>query len=259
MHCVSSPARVAATVLSDIPENSAETEPVPLPTVYEHYDDGTTAVHHERSPVVMPIPVPFSNPSTVRDSNSRQSKEGSMDIPMPPADTWAYYMCLIQLFFLHIWNLPWSDPRIVEDYVPSRDGRGGYGETKSATSWYMRKRGEVEKMGPSPPPVYVLPPTPQSGSYLSQAFFTPGLRPVIPSSYSDATTAIRAARTPMTATSAGVTLPSPGASSHGLGQHSIRYSWYSSSPQQYPANLYGSEFTSPQTTTGPGTPYYGMR
>lgn len=85
-----------------------------------------------------------------------------------------------------------------------------------------------------------------------------------PPSSMDAATAIRPARTPMSATSEGVMPTSPGASSHGRGNQSIAYSYYGSQPMYvYPAQMpvvsRGMETTrSPKAERRPTMPIYMM-
>ena len=245
---------MTSPALSGIPETIAESEAEPLPAIYEQYDDGTTAVHHEQE--FMQMPQPHIQPDySDAQSGSRLSKAESSNLPLPPKDTWVYYWALILFLIHHIRNLPWTDDRIVDDYVPARDGRGGYGARKPTVSWYKpRKRaGDAEKASTviTPPQLYVVPATPQSGTVLSSMYAAPPPPAVVvPSPYSDATTAIRPVRSPLTATSRGMSVVSPGASSHGLGRQELSYSWYSSSPQQFPwqhPSAYGSEMSTPQT------------
>ncbi|KIP11991.1 hypothetical protein PHLGIDRAFT_397548 [Phlebiopsis gigantea 11061_1 CR5-6] len=247
---------MTSQALSGIPETIAESEAGPLPAVYEAYDDGTTAMHHEQD--FMQMPQPHIQPDYSDSQTS--SKAESSNLPLPPKDTWVYYWAIILLLVHHIRNLPWTDDRIVDDYVPARDGRGGYGAQKPTVSWYKpRKRArDTEKAGAviTPPQLYVIPATPQSGTVLSSMYAAP-VQPavVIPSPYSDATTAIRPTRTPLTSTSGGRSMISPGASSHGLGRQELSYSWYSSSPQHFPwqhPSAYGSEMSTPRTHVAGG-------
>lgn len=147
----------------------------------------------------------------------------------------------------------------MNDYVPARDGRGRYGETKPAVAWYKprnRHGPDGEKGTSHPPGVFVVPATPQSSGQYTGTFGIAPLPPPpqpMPSFYSDAATAVRPLRTPMTVTSAGIAYPSPGMSSHGLGRHELTYSWYSSTPPEWPhPQAYLSEISSPQTRMGDG-------
>ncbi len=235
--------------LSDIPEQALSEDLDSNPT---QYDDGTTFVNHEM-PAPAPIPI-LRSPGMYTDSRltSEYSKESSNE-PLPPDDTWAYYIRRIQIFIHDIRKLPWSTPRIVHDYIPSQDGRGRYGESKPAISWYTpSNRLHQEKTNFPPPNVHVVPPTPTS--YINSGY---GVAPLpshisaFPSPYSEgAATAIRPSRTPMTATSAGMGFPSPGLSSHGNGRQVQTYSWYMSSPQQYPPPNFQSDASTPRTGLG---------
>ncbi|EKM61011.1 uncharacterized protein PHACADRAFT_204159 [Phanerochaete carnosa HHB-10118-sp] len=240
------PTRVTSQALSEIPETSAELDSEPQPT-----DDGDDArtMYPSRFEIVRSDGTPTYMDS---EASSEHSKAESIHIPLPPPDTWEYYRVLIIIFFLRIWRLPWSSHRIVRDYVPARDGRARKaGHQKVVESWYKPKnrKDDMEKPNISPPHLLIVPATPQPGSILSGAYSSALPQPVvIPSPYSEATTAIRPMRTPGTVTSAGMNLPSPGMSSHGQGYQSVRYSWYSSSPQHYPWQYpFQSSFTSPQT------------
>ncbi|GJE86076.1 hypothetical protein PsYK624_021560 [Phanerochaete sordida] len=240
------PSRIASQALSGIPETSAELESSP------GFDEPVRPSHYE---VVRSDGVPSYMESDVSSSHSAHTKAPSIDIAVPPYDTWAYYWVLIVLFFLRISRLPWSSHRIVKDFVPERDGRFRKTEPqKVVQSWYTRRnRGrDAEKITVSPPQLFVVPATPQTASVFSGAPTSAFPMPVaVTSPYSDAATAIRPTRTPATVTSAGMNLASPGMSSHGLGEQSMRYSWYSSSPQQYPwtypSHLFQASITSPQT------------
>lgn len=252
---------VTSQALTEIPESVMESESGPLPTVHEVYDDGTTAVNHEQHfpQMLQPQIQVVYNDSQL----GSESKTESTNLPLPSKDTWAYYWAIILLLIHHIRKLPWSDARIVDDYVPVRDGRGGYGAQKPAVSWYKpRKRdGDMEKVATiSPPQLYVVPATPQSGTFLSSTYGAPTSQPAVfvSSPYSEATTAIRPTRTTLTATSAGMSMMSPGASSHEQSRQEVSYSWYSSSPQQFPWQHpygYDSEMSTPQTHVGSG--YFG--
>ena len=250
--------------MTDAPGTVVESESEPLPTVHEVFEDGTTVVPQQG---FRPMPQPQIRPA-YSDSQltSEYSRTESINLPLPPSDTWAYYWAIVLLLIYHIRKLPWSDTRIVDDYVPARDGRGGYGAQKRTVSWYQPKRraGDVEKVTSiSPPRLYVVPATPQSGTHLSSMSreFPPEPAPVIvPSPYSDATTAIRPTRTPLTVTSMGMSMMSPGASSHGLSRQELSYSWYSSSPQQFPWQhpySHESEMSTPQAHMESG--YFGRR
>jgi len=253
------PTRATSQALSGIPETSAELE-----SELQSTGDGDRAafMYPDRIEIARSGGTPAYTDS---DTSSERSKAESILIPLPPPDTWEYYRVIMIIFFLNIWRLPWSSHRIVKDYVPARDGRARKaGKQKVVESWYKPKKpkGDAEKSTISPPQLFVVPATPQPGSVLSGAYSSALPQPVvIPSPYSDAATAIRPVRTPATFTSAGINLPSPGMSSHGLGQQSVRYSWYSSSPQNYPwQQAFQSSLTSPQTyidTPAPG--YFSPR
>lgn len=203
---------------------------------------------------------PISSPMyTNSQLDSRNSKGESFLGPLPPDDTWAYYYARIAHFLMWLHKLPWSEERIVSDFIPSRDGRGGFGAERPVNAWYKSKnrkgRMDNEKgTSISPPGVIIVPATPQSGS--GSGYYSYGVAPIPPlpvipvmqSPLSDgAVTAIRPTHTPMTATSAGLPYASPGMSSHGMGRHELTYSWYSESNQPWPQYL--SQFSSPQTQT----------
>lgn len=254
------PTRATSQALSEIPEASGELESEP-----GDYREGPSTLRPNHFEVVRSDGTPSYMES---DASSDHSKTPSIHIPLPPYDTWAYYRVLILLFFIRIWRLPWSSHRIVRDYVPLRDGRVRKAkQQKVVESWYKPKKRDqdAEKTTVSPPQLFVVPATPQTGSVFSGAQSSVIPRPVVvPSPYSDATTAIRPTRTPMTVTSAGMNFPSPRMSSHGLGNQSVRYSWYSTSPQhypwQFPSHLFQTSLTSPQTYVDtPASGYFSPR
>lgn len=210
----------------------------------------------------------MSSPSyTNSQLDSRNSKEASSLGPMPPDDTWAYYYARVIHFLVWLRNLPWTEERIVNDFVPARDGRGGFGAERPVNAWYKpkkRKGGADNEKGPSvsPPGIVIVPASPQSGL---SSYYAYGVAPVPPpptmgppfvtSPLSDgAVTAIRPTHTPMTGTSAGLPYGSPGMSSHGMGRHELTYSWYSDTPPQWPPNF--SQFSSPQTHMRADTDLY---
>jgi hypothetical protein len=222
------------------------------------YDDGTTAVHHDWPRPIWP---PINSPGyTISQLDSENSKRVSSLGPLPPHDTWEYYYARIVHFLSWLHKLPWMDERIVNDYIPARDGRGGFGAERPKTNWYKPKqrKGVDNEKGASisPPAVLIVPATPQTN--VSSNYFTYGVAPIPPafvgqaairSPLSDsAATAIRPTHTPLTATSGGLPYMSPGMSSHGMGRHEMTYSWYSDSPQQWPP--YMSQLSSPQTRLG---------
>ncbi|KAI0704845.1 hypothetical protein BC835DRAFT_702487 [Cytidiella melzeri] len=240
-------------------DNANAIEPQRNQSSQDTYDDGTTAVHHDWSLADWP---PMRSPiHTSSQPDSRHSNSESSMRPLPPEDTWAYYFARIAHFAAWLRDLPWSEERIVADFVPARDGRGGFGAERPVNAWYKPKtrKGQYDNEkgsnSISPPAVLVVPATPQSG--LSPNYYSYGVAPVPPPPIAssvlrsplsdDAVTAIRPMRTPMTATSAGLPYNSPGMSSHGMGRHELTYSWYSDSPQQWPPYL--SQFSSPQTQT----------
>lgn len=217
-------------MLSDIPENASEASPVQRP--YYPAEPRPFGVQLGDNPNAMPIGVVSSPTYTNSGLSSQYAKRDSIDVPLPPKDTWAYYARCIQLVLYHIYNLPWSSARIVDDYVPSQDGRSEYGEEKPRIPWYIPRGGVVrdteKTVSPTPvvPEFFIVPTTPMTTSGLAPPQFPGGAR-----TYSDgAATAVRPMPTPMTATSAGYGYPSPGASSHGQGRHYASYSWYSTTP-----------------------------
>lgn len=159
----------------------------------------------------------------------------------------------------------------MNDFVPARDGRGGFGEKRPVSTWYKPKKRKSntngEKGNVVVPGVIIVPATPQSTQSSNYFGYGYGVAPIppppvldvpiiaSPSSDGDAT-AIRPTHTPMSVTSAGLPYMSPGMSSHGLGSQEVTYSWYSSTPMQWPAYL--SQVSSPQTQTRIGTGMYSF-
>ncbi|KAI0094652.1 hypothetical protein BDY19DRAFT_988468 [Irpex rosettiformis] len=230
------------------------------------YNDGTTAVAHNPNwpqPVWPNLNFPVYSSSQVASQYSvRESSLG----PLPPEDTWAYYYARIVYFLIWLRDLPWSEERIVSDFVPARDGRGGFGKERPVNKWYRPKNKQVlsdkEKLTSSlsPPMVLVVPATPPYGSNGSYGFsggpVFPSLpsvgppvlpTPVLPSPLLDSATAIRPTHTPRSATSAGPSLMSPGMSSQGAGRQELTYSWYSGQTQPWLSHF--PRFAPPQTQT----------
>ncbi|KAJ3552061.1 hypothetical protein NM688_g4355 [Phlebia brevispora] len=154
--------RYASTVLSDIPETSAETETSPRPHLPRPQPFQPFAVIPDTVPMEMVSSPTYTNSAL----ESRNSKDVSIDIPLPPEDTWAYYIRRVQIVLIYVWNLPWSSARIVNDYVPARDGRSRYNE-KPRVPWYTPRGGatnrdEEKLVQPAPviPEFFILPPTP---------------------------------------------------------------------------------------------------
>ena len=250
--------------LAEIPESSSEygsgsgSGSDPFPNPYDVPDDGTTAVHQEQTA----YPYVYMRPAgSVPYRDSVIEKIEDSELP-PFEDTWEWYKMRIMLWLVFILNLPWVSPRIVRDYVKEEAGRDYHGGRKNMKpavkeSWYRPRNPpqDTETLNISAPVVLLPPSAPQSNAYLSSAYTVPTLPPIVPSqtAYSDAATAIRPARTPMSVTSAAQTFPSPGASSHGAGQQAMSFSWYSSSPQQYPwqpSQVYMPQISSPMTNGG---------
>lgn len=252
------------TALEDIPE-SVERNIVESHRGQSSSDtyDGTTAVNHNLAwpQPVWPVLNNITNPET--PPISQYSERVSSFGPLPPEDTWAYYCARIVHFLIWLRELPWSEERIVNDFVPARDGRGGFGKQRPANQWYKPKskkeQFDNEKLASSvsPPMVLVLPATPVSG--LSNGPILPPFAsngppvipaPVIPSPFSDsAVTAIRPTHTPRSVTSAGLSYMSPGMSSHGQGRQELTYSWYSGPETAQAWQSYFPQFRSPQANT----------
>jgi hypothetical protein len=226
------------------------------------YDEGTTTVHYAEPSFLYMRP---EGSAPFRDSTMEYVPDD--DDPPPFEDTWEWYRMRILLWVDYIRSLPWAAPRIVNDYVretAGRDYRGGRKTMKSRTkeSWYKPKQGaqNIEKPVISPPMLFV--PPSQAAAYFAST--NPSAVPqsafTAQTPYSEAATAIRPTRTPMTVTSAAMSFPSPGASSHGGGRQAMSYSWYSTSPQEYPwqpSHLLTPPLSPPQVHEGSG--YFDRR
>ncbi|KAI0078060.1 hypothetical protein K474DRAFT_975688 [Panus rudis PR-1116 ss-1] len=211
---------------------------------------------------------PTSSPAIV----DRQDLEGyeKTNTPFPftnPEDkSLKSYVDRIHRFIVDLMSLPWTDTQVTNDYSPALDSsRGRYRKSDVRVSWYTPRGGKKQTLdrditstsmsGSVVPQIMIqtIPPTPTySGapSYYTQNPLTLTVSPVtyVPSQVpsSGGLTAVRPLRTPGTATSGG--LPSPGASSHGFGDHSVSYSYHYASPQAYrgqPPAM--SAISSPQT------------
>ena len=170
------------------------------------------------------------------------SDYAKMDSPIrfaPPDTSFSEHISRVQRFFHDVKNLPWTSERVALDYEPSRSHRAHTGKDKAKGSWYAaNKHQDIDLLaGPLPP------------SARQAAAF----RLRTPDGATDASmrSVSRAAaphphdmRTPMGSymTSPGM-VSSPGASSHGMGQHQMSYSYYFAPPQ--PLYVYPSPMTSP--------------
>ena len=266
----------------------AATSTAPVSTPQDMVDDGTTAVHHGESPA----PSLTKTPEQVQRDELDEYDMTKTPYPFTnPADqSLSSYRDRIYRLFTDIMTLPWMSSQITSDYIPELDSSRGRGRAPGPrVSWYTprpKKEVDEEEAAPSPPSpsplstppqpqfmVQTIPPTP-THSVLSTQYGQSTYAPsdmhnrltLTPSQYtfrsysrpaSDRATVTRALRTPGTATSLGG-LPSPGASSHGMGEHSVTYSYHYASPpttqRGYPATY--SAISTPQTRMGPDPDVY---
>ncbi|KAJ3481072.1 hypothetical protein NLI96_g7912 [Meripilus lineatus] len=198
----------------------------------------------------------------------------------PDDKSWRSYADRIHRVFVDVMAMPWVAPQVAEEYIPDLDSdRGRRRKTEYPVSWYAPRGSKVpfpeseepkiEIISSPPPPLPVhsdevsseyvfttVPPTPtvSGGSYSyyrPRSMASPSSRRTMTLSPSmtdrssvsmseGGFTAIRPSRSPATVTTSIGGWPSPGASSHGLGRHSITSSYhYYASPRQQSRHFAG--------------------
>lgn len=204
----------------------------------------------------------FSSPQQVTLAELSGYEQAHTPFPFTnPADrSLGSYMDRIRRVFLDVIALPWVAPQVVEEYIPELDSsRGRHRQSDYSSSWYAPKghkanleEGEPEIKVISPPmppapvtpsPEYIIqtiPPTPtHSGSYSYYSQRSPrDRRRTLSPSFTERSlapseggrTAIRPTRSPRSGVTSLSGFPSPGASSQGLGRHSITSSYHFASP-----------------------------
>lgn len=251
----------------------------------ENYD-GTTAVH---DPLYEPYPDPsvMSSPQQVRieDLNDYEKTNTPYPFTNPEDKTLASYVDRLHRVLTDIYYLPWMSLQVATEYIPVDDSSRGRYRKGPPVSWYSprhrKEKPQIDLMASpatfSPPPmIQTIPPTPTlSGLYSSH--YSHNTRSPVPSdarltltasqytyapthtqrSHSRApsesgATAFRELRSPGVATTVSGMAPSPGASSHGLGRHSISESFHYASPRNYPAypSVASALSTPPQARLG---------
>ncbi|THH27513.1 hypothetical protein EUX98_g6677 [Antrodiella citrinella] len=259
---------------------------------YENYD-GTTAAHEPMYDFPQDASI-TSSPLQVGATEMTDYEKTQTPYPFtnPEDKTLQSYIDRLHRAFTDFYYLPWVSLQVATEYIPAEDSSRGRYRKGPSVSWYAPKRRkekpQVDLMAspvPSshPPMIQTIPPTPTlSGVYSA---FSQTTRSVVPSdgrltltasqytyapthtqrSYSRAPsdsgmTAFREFRSPAVATTVSA-YPSPGASSHGLGQHSISESYHYASPPRnvrpYPS-VASALSSPPQTRLGPDyyTPKY---
>lgn len=149
----------------------------------------------------------------------------------PPEESIREQLSRAKNWFHELKTLPWTSDRVAQDYVPARSSRAHVGKAKPAGSWYtVNKHQDVDLL---------------AGGGLGSARTAPLRLP-----RSEASASVRSGhrpplegRTPASYMTSPALFPSPGASSHGQGQHAISYSYYFAPPQ--PLYVYQSPMTSP--------------
>jgi len=266
-----------------------------ISTSPEGYDDGTTAVNHELPPPIDYSVMSSPQPISVSEVNDYDKVQTPYPFTNPADDSVQSYVDRIHRFFTNIWLLPWSQSQISSEYVPTVDsGRRGHKRADKLPSvpWYTpRKRAPKQEIdligtpsmaavsptGTAPIIITTIAPTPPHSathSYYTttRSFGAPSdPRLTLTASQLSGTyrspsrgisesgrTAIRPLRSPGTVTSAGG-FPSPGASSHGMGSHSMSYSYHYPSPQQtrwIPPNQYSTSAMSTPLTRMESAGFY---
>lgn len=251
---------------------------------YENYD-GTTAVHEPMYQPSMNSSI-MSTPVQVGATELTDYEKTNTPYPFtnPEDKTLMSYVDRLHRLFTDVCNLPWMSLQVVEQYIPADDSSRGRYRKGEPVSWYSPKRRKeklhIDLVGspalPSPPPmIQTIPPTPTlSGVYSRFSGITRSPAPsagrltLTASQYTyapththrtysrapseSAATAFRELRSPGVATTVSA-YPSPGASSHGMGQHSISESFHYASPprnfQPYPS-VASALSSPPQTRLG---------
>ncbi|PIL25469.1 hypothetical protein GSI_13359 [Ganoderma sinense ZZ0214-1] len=164
----------------------------------------------------------------------------------PPDDSFSAHFTRVANFFQELKNLPWVSDRVAVDYRPMRSSRACVGKAKESGSWYNRKQ-DVDLLagGPTSP---LQPPTrmrthsvPSSHMSMHSATAT---RTYHRQHHPDGT--------PLSYMTSPLSMPSPGASSHGHGQHPMSFSYYFAPPQ--PLYVYTPSMNSQLQTVAEGTP-----
>ena len=180
----------------------------------------------------------FQPPEAVAVEPLPASDYAKMDSPIrfaPPDDSFSVHVTRVRKFFRELKDLPWTSERVAVDYVPAKSSRAHTGKAKPKGSWYsINKLQDIDLLAPAP--------APGSGR-------TATLR--LRSEDGGTTGSVRSTarvqqpdgRTPLSYMTSPALFPSPGASSHGQGQHVMSYSYYFTPPQ--PLYVYQSPMTAP--------------
>jgi len=250
----------------------------------ENYD-GTTAVHEPMYYQPTDTSV-MSSPIQVGATEMTDFEKTKTPYPFtnPEDKTLQSYVDRLHRVLTDFYYLPWMSLQVATEYIPAEDSARGRYKKGPPVSWYSpKKRKEKPQINLmtspapySPPPmIQTIPPTPTlSGVYST---FSRTTRSAVPSDgrltltasqYTYAPTqtqrthsrapsesgmtAFREFRSPGVATTVSA-YPSPGASSHGLGRHSISESYHYASPprnfQPYPS-VASALSSPPQTRLG---------
>lgn len=241
----------------------------------EHYD-GTTAVHEPMyDPAYAPTdPSVMSSPVQVGAAEMTDYEKTQTPYPFtnPEDKTLQSYVDRLHRFLTDVYYLPWVSLQVATEYIPADDSSRGRYRRGEPVSWYSPKRRkerpEVDLMSSpipyarsTPPMIQTIPPTPTLSGLYTGSQYTRSINPsegrltLTASQYTYApththrsrsrgpsesgVTAFRELRSPGQATTVSGAYPSPGASSHGLGHHSMSESFHYASPprnlQPYPS------------------------
>ncbi|KAH9905086.1 uncharacterized protein BXZ73DRAFT_61728 [Epithele typhae] len=166
-------------------------------------------------------------PAELQPSNDYAKMPSAIRFAPPRDDSFSAHVTRVQHFVRALQDLPWTSDRVALDYIPARSKRAHTGKNKPALSWYTGTNGRLQD-------VDLLAPAAGSTSH-ARAMQRAGT----------VTGTVTPSRSPLGSymTSPGM-VSSPGASSHGQGQHMMSYSYYFSPPQ--PLYVYPSPMASPQ-------------
>ncbi|KAI1785174.1 hypothetical protein LXA43DRAFT_1100618 [Ganoderma leucocontextum] len=164
----------------------------------------------------------------------------------PPDDSFSAHITRVTNFVQELKNLPWVSDRVTVDYRPMRSSRACVGKAKESRSWYDRKQ-DVDLLAGGPA-------SPRQATTRMRSDGAPSSRGSMHSATATHTYHRHQLpdRTPLSYMTSPATMPSPGMSSHGQGQHPMSWSYYFAPPQ--PLYVYTPSMTSPlQSVTG-GSP-----
>ena len=169
----------------------------------------------------------------------------------PPDDSFSAHFTRVTNFLQALLNLPWVSERVAVDYRPMKSPRACVGKAKESGSWYNRKH-EVDLLAAGPSPHH-----PATRLHHNSGPSSRGSM--------NSVTATRTHHrhhhpngTPLSFMTSPLSMPSPGASSHGQGQHPMSYSYYFASGPPQPLYVYTPPSQLPSVAEGSPGPSPSM-